>query len=166
MDLQRIVLVMKKHLSIFLLLLSFVFCVSAQEKQSLLFNTFPHQWRSEQLREVDNFLVKLNEMPKAMGFVIFYEGKYPFLDKKERKKMVFPKHGELSCKVQAIRYHINSRRRIPLDNILFIDGGFREEQTIEFWIVPENAELPKPTPTLDEMQYRKGQPFCNYRDFY
>ena len=30
-----------------------------------------------------------------------------------------------------------------------LDGGFREEVSYEFWIVPEGAEPPRPTPTVD-----------------
>jgi hypothetical protein len=29
------------------------------------------------------------------------------------------------------------------------DGGFREQPAFEVWIVPEGAEPPKPTPTID-----------------
>jgi hypothetical protein len=32
------------------------------------------------------------------------------------------------------------------------DGGFREEPFFEFWIVPEGAEPPRPTPTIDRKE--------------
>jgi len=34
----------------------------------------------------------------------------------------------------------------------FYDGGFREEPYFEFWIVPEGAEPPRPTPTIDRKE--------------
>lgn len=32
------------------------------------------------------------------------------------------------------------------------DGGFREEPYFEFWIVPDGAEPPRPTPTIDRKE--------------
>lgn len=157
---------MKKQLFSFLLLITLAFSVSAQENESRKIDEISSLWRSETLRNVDNFLFELQDDPKAMGFVIFYEGKYLTRDKNSKTKMLYPKYGETSCRVQAIRDHIKLRRTFPINRVLFIDGGFREEQTTELWIVPNNAELPKPSPTLDTMKYRKGKPFCNYQDFY
>jgi len=41
-----------------------------------------------------------------------------------------------------------------------MDGGFREDPAFEFWIVPQGAELPRPTPTVrrDEIVYPKIAP--------
>lgn len=38
---------------------------------------------------------------------------------------------------------------LPNPRIGTLDGGFREQPVFEVWIVPEGAELPKPTPTID-----------------
>lgn len=32
------------------------------------------------------------------------------------------------------------------------DGGFREEPVFEFWLVPDGAEPPRPTPTIDRKE--------------
>lgn len=158
---------MKRQLSIFLLLLLLFSSISAQEKESKLIDGLTSLWQSEALRTVDNLLFKLQDNPEAIGFVISYEGKYAIYEgKKLKKKLLLPKYGETSCRIQAIRNHIKERRKFPIDRILFVDGGFREEQEIEFWIVPENAEFPKLTPTLDKIQYGVGKPFCNYWNFY
>jgi hypothetical protein len=37
----------------------------------------------------------------------------------------------------------------PTGRVLAYDGGFREQPAFEVWIVPEGAEPPKPTPTID-----------------
>ena len=56
-------------------------------------------------------------------------------------------------------FAINSLRRItaqfeknnvPLERIRVIDGGFREQPAYEFWLVPEGAERPRPTPTVNK----------------
>ena len=42
----------------------------------------------------------------------------------------------------------------------FLDGGFRERPAVEIWTVPEGAEFPKATPTVDrrEIVYPKPTP--------
>lgn len=51
-------------------------------------------------------------------------------------------------------------RGIPANRIGAIDGGFREQPAYELWIVPEGAEPPRPTPTIDrkEIVYPKTTP--------
>jgi hypothetical protein len=47
-------------------------------------------------------------------------------------------------------------------NFEFVVAGFRENFTVEFWIVPNGVTPPEPSPTLTKMKYRKGIPakFC------
>lgn len=44
--------------------------------------------------------------------------------------------------------------------IIAMDGGFREEPIFEFWLVPQGAEPPRPTPTVrrDEIIYESTRP--------
>jgi hypothetical protein len=41
---------------------------------------------------------------------------------------------------------------IPAQRVGVVDGGFREEPFYEVWIVPEGAEPPRPTPTVDRKE--------------
>ena len=49
---------------------------------------------------------------------------------------------------------------MPADRVRPVDGGFREQPAIEIWHVPEGAEQPRPTPTVDrrEIVYPKPTP--------
>ena len=38
---------------------------------------------------------------------------------------------------------------IPAQRVGAVDGGFRDQPAYEIWIVPEGAEPPRPTPTVD-----------------
>jgi hypothetical protein len=54
-------------------------------------------------------------------------------------------------------------RNFPrVERFNFIEAGFREKLTVEIWLAPNGATLPKPTPTLTKMKYRKGKAvgFC------
>lgn len=155
---------MKKQFLILLFLFAFVFSVSAQEKEAQKVDELPSFWQYEEVRAViDNFFIRLQRNPQTTGFIIYYEGKY-YADYEENKKpkILLPRRGEADFRMQIIRDHIRLRR-YDADRILFINGGFREENTTEFWLVTNGAELPTPTPTLDKMQYRKGKPewTCN-----
>jgi hypothetical protein len=44
--------------------------------------------------------------------------------------------------------------------VIAMDGGYREEATFEFWVVPVGAEAPRPQPTLrrDEVEVQQARP--------
>jgi hypothetical protein len=41
---------------------------------------------------------------------------------------------------------------VPTERISITDGGFRETPSFEFWLVPEGADAPKPSPTVDRKE--------------
>ncbi len=76
--------------------------------------------------------------------IIFYnqrKGKYPIKSGKD-----------WSERAVDTFYYSNEYLKNRLE---VIDGGYREYPTLEFWIVPEGAEMPKPTPdfTKNEIVY-------------
>lgn len=44
------------------------------------------------------------------------------------------------------------KNNVPLDRIRVMDGGFREQPAYEFWLVPEGAERPRATPTVNKSE--------------
>ncbi len=150
---------MKKPLFSFLFLLLLFSIVSAQEKESRKVGELPSFWQCDYVIQLaDNFLFELQNNPQSTGFVIYYEGKYANDTEQSETKMFLPRRGEADFRVQIIRNHIKLRKQNP-ERVLFINGGFLEEQKTEFWIVPKGADLPKPRPTIGRMEYRKGKPF-------
>ncbi len=53
-----------------------------------------------------------------------------------------------STSLRRMRDHI-VRSGFPAARVSAYDGGFREQPAFEVWIVPEGAEPPRPTPTID-----------------
>ncbi len=108
---------------------------------------------------LDNFEIQLYEESQSNGLVIVYEGKHSKYnyDRKGNStlKFVLPRFGESAFLTQEMQNYLKFRK-IPIGKFLFIDGGFRKNFEVEFWIVPNGAKLPKPTPTLETMKYRKG----------
>ena len=70
--------------------------------------------------------------------------------------LIFPTLGSAKAKINSIKKSLLFVK-MPLDRFKFIDAGFREELTVEFWLVPLGAKPPVPTPTLTKMKYRKGK---------
>ncbi len=69
---------------------------------------------------------------------------------------ILPRIGKANSRIDLIKKHLKFLR-YSTKNIVFINGGFRENLTAEFWLVPRNAEPPKLTPTLKKIKHRKGK---------
>jgi len=151
---------MKRYFFILFLLLSFAFSISAQEKEARKVDEFESVNCDDYLARMDNFQIELSNDPTAKGYILIYEGKIP-KNSKGKFIFVFPHSGEAkSYKKTMIRRM--AFRKYDRQRIVFIEAGFREKLTVEFWLVPAGAEPPKPTPTLKKIKYRKGEPidFC------
>jgi hypothetical protein len=48
--------------------------------------------------------------------------------------------------------NVIDKANLDYETVLTIDGGYRENNTLEYWIAPKNAELPKPSPTFDKSE--------------
>ncbi len=138
---------MKKHLFISAILLILAFNISAQEKEAELSDEFGWIPCEDFRTRIDNFMVDLINRPDARGYVITYDGKY-------RGKL--PVFGETKLRTQTMIQHFKFRK-FPMNRVMFISGGYREDHTNRLYIVPKGAEPPKPEPTLDDMKYRKGK---------
>ena len=54
--------------------------------------------------------------------------------------------------INEIENDIRYNTKIKYEDVVSVDGGYKEKNTIEFWVVPKNAkppEPPVPTPTVD-----------------
>lgn len=96
---------------------------------------------------LDNFFVQLNNNPEAIGYVITYAGT-DFL----------PAQYDDRPTLRRIRQSIAFRRYDAM-RLGFIDGGFREKQATEFWLVPPGAEPPVPTDTVEKPKIPMGKTF-------
>lgn len=81
-------------------------------------------WRNEALKT-----------PNSIGYVIIYGGK-------------FSKKGEIDAHIKGIKAGFKFIR-FDESKVVFIKGGFREKLEVDFWVVPQNACPPLPTPTID-----------------
>lgn len=73
--------------------------------------------------------------PLAQGYIIVYGGKYG-------------KRNEVKAKIADIKANLKNRR-LSANRVTFIDGGFRENLSVELWLMEKGKSPPIPTPTVD-----------------
>jgi hypothetical protein len=148
-----------KLITSIILLLSLFSCVFAQESRKI--DKFGDLSCDDITLRIGDFFEEVKNLENSKGYVVIYNGK---LDYRAKNKIYnYPHQNEVKAEIENIKtrikfYYFDENR------IVLIDGGFRENFTIEFWLVPNGATPPKPTPTLKKMKYRKGkaEPSCKY----
>lgn len=99
-----------------------------------------------------DFFEKIRNEKGSKGYIFIYNGK---LVPASYKKSLIPTRNQVKAEIENIKSRINFFR-FDKKRLVFIDGGFRENFTVEYWVVPSNATLPIPTPTLKKIKFRKG----------
>lgn len=113
--------------------------------------------------------------PDSKIYVIYYGGRFRrenIWNKKTKKndkvKLNYPHREDGLNWAKAIPLYLTSgdtnetkAYQLPKDRFVLVNGGFRENTGVEIWLVPENAESPKPTPTISEkdVKFRNDKPF-------
>lgn len=150
---------MKKRLFGFLILLSLVFTVSAQSKEVQKLDEFGNTNCDDYLARMDYLLSEINNSTNSKGYIFVYEGKLKEFTyhKNNRNQGTRYISSEVGSGKELIRYLKNqlSFRRFPTEKVIFVEAGFREKFTIEFWLVPDDVDAPKPSPTLKKIKQRK-----------
>ena len=84
---------------------------------------------------LDNFAHFLKQEPSSRGYMIFYRGK-----RKSPKYFAYDPEWQFS--------KLNLEWGLEKGRVFLVDGGYRNEQMMELWIVPEGADAPKPSPSI------------------
>ena len=105
------------------------------------FDEFPSVTFDDDKARLDNLAIELQNSPNSVGYIIAYGGRTNRL-------------GHASRMSERARNYLVNTRGINSGRIVAIDGGLREHATYELWIVPQGAEPPRATPTLDPSQAR------------
>lgn len=143
-----------------IILCLFALSAFAQTKEARKFDEL-EVYNCEDLKvRVFNFIAGIKNETGSKGYIVIYEGKYKAFsyDKNgnSTSKFVLPRIGEANSRLQLIKQHFEFLG-YSSKNIVFLNGGFRENLITEFWLVPEDAEQPKLTPTLKKIKHRKGK---------
>ncbi|HUQ32964.1 MAG TPA: hypothetical protein VM095_12665 [Pyrinomonadaceae bacterium] len=150
----------------FVFLCFFIFTTTAfAQQEARKFDSMGQVNCEDAKARLDNWAIELQNNPNTKGYLIFYGGRrysnYVY-DKKKKQYVTVelsPKQGEAGARISPWKPYLTDNRGIDASRIEVIDGGYREEPTIELWVVPTGAKPPTPKPTLSkkEIRFRKGR---------
>lgn len=140
-------------LSKYKLALSLILCLSipAHAKSPIkVFDQFGDLNCEEESARLDNFAIHLQKFPQSRGLVIFYGGR--------RFRGKLPVRGEAAARAARMRPYLVDYRKMPASQLFVIDGGYKEERTVDLWIVPPGVSMPRPNPTvaIKDIKFRPG----------
>lgn len=94
---------------------------------------------------LDNLAVELQNDPTTTTFIFAYAGRTSSIGQADRL-------------LARVRDYLVTERVINASRIILVNGGFREEDCVEVWIVPRGATPPQPTPTVQPGDVRPSRP--------
>jgi len=98
----------------------------------------------DQKARLDNLGVELQNDPTTRGYIIAYGGRMSPV-------------GQVEKLMRRAREYLTTERGIDASRLSVVNGGFREDDSVELWVVPSGATAPQPTPTVQagEIKRRK-----------
>jgi hypothetical protein len=87
----------------------------------------------DQKARLDNLAVELQRDPTAMAYIIAYSGRGSRI-------------GQADFLGTRARDYLVMRRGMDRSRIVIVNGGVRDEDCVELWIVPQGAKPPQPRP--------------------
>lgn len=85
---------------------------------------------------LDNFGIEVQNWPEGVGYIVGYGGRRS-------------RRGEAARRVKRAKHYLVTVRGIDASRLVTIDGGYREELTVELRIRSKEMKPPEPSPTVD-----------------
>src|SRR5256714_12373428 len=99
------------------------------------FDEFPSIAFDDDKARLDQMAIELQNSPGSTGYIIAYAGRRSRAGEAERMGK------------RAVDY-LTVNRGISRARLVFVNGGYRDADALEPWLVPQGAEPPRPTPTI------------------
>ncbi|HVF24147.1 MAG TPA: hypothetical protein VM941_13755, partial [Pyrinomonadaceae bacterium] len=122
--------------------------VAAMEKKILVAREFDECNNctfDDQKARLDNLAVELQNDPATTGYVIAYGGRMSPI-------------GQTARLMTRARDYLINERGIDGSRVVIINGGFRESDSVELWVVPRGATPPRATPTVQAGEVKSNEP--------
>nr|MBA2340867.1 hypothetical protein [Pyrinomonadaceae bacterium] len=108
------------------------------------FDEFPSISFDDDKARLDNLAIELQNNPGARGYVIVYGGRTS-------------RAGSADALGNRAQNYLVTKRGVDASRLVIVNGGYRERDTFELWLVPQGAPAPTPTPTVDSSDARPGR---------
>jgi hypothetical protein len=96
---------------------------------------------NDEKARLDNFAIELQNDPTSQGYLICYGGRRG-------------RAGEAQARCDRAKNYLTTTRGIDASRIVTVDGGYRENLTVELWVVPSGATPPAASPTVDPSEVK------------
>jgi hypothetical protein len=91
---------------------------------------------NDEKARLDNFAIELQNEPGSQGYIIAYGGRRA-------------RANEAQARADRAKDYLVNTRGIDSGRLVTVDGGYKEDLTVELWIVPSGATPPAASPTVD-----------------
>ncbi|MDQ3817179.1 MAG: hypothetical protein M3362_05750, partial [Acidobacteriota bacterium] len=98
------------------------------------YDCFPVTAFDDTKARLDNFAIELQNNPQSRGYIIAYSG-------------ATSRPGQADRLITRAKDYLTNQRGIDSSRFNIINGGYRDTDYFELWVVPPGAEPPTPTPT-------------------
>ncbi|MGI8565261.1 MAG: PKD domain-containing protein [Pyrinomonadaceae bacterium] len=117
-----------------------------EERKVSKFDEYGNIRFNDEKARLDNFAIQLQNDPTARATIIAYGGRRG-------------RRGEAQARANRARDYLVNTRGIDAGRIDTVDGGYREDLTVELYIVPSGATAPTPSATVQEseVQFTRGR---------
>lgn len=95
----------------------------------------------DQKARLDNLAIELQNDPSTTAYVIAYSGRSSRGGTADR------------LLTRALDYLVQ-KRGVDQSRVVTVNGGYRQEDCVELWVVPRGAQPPQPTPTVQAGEAR------------
>lgn len=109
-----------------------------------------------EMAHLDNYAIELLSAPGVQAYVVVYGGRRDTA------------RSELRARRSRIKRYLVNERGIEPARVTVVNGGFRENLTIELWLIPADVEPPRaqPTVSLGGVKYRRAKYSFDCSTFY
>jgi len=111
------------------------------------FDEFPSIAFDDDKARLDNLAIELQNAPTAQGYIIVYGGRRS-------------RPGQADLLGNRARSYLTAQRGIDARRLTIVNGGYRDTDFFELYIVPQGAQTPQSAPTV---QPSEVQPMMNTR---
>jgi len=108
------------------------------------YDCFPFTAFDDTKARLDNLAIELQNNPSSQGYIIVYSG-------------TSSRAGQADRLISRAKDYLTNQRGIDAGRLSVINGGYRDTDYFELWVVPQGAQPPTPTPTA-QGGYGQQQP--------
>jgi len=98
------------------------------------YDCFPFTAFDDTKARLDNLAIELQNNPTSHGYIIVYSG-------------TGSRAGQADRLITRAEDYLVNQRGIDSGRLSVVNGGYRDTDYFELWVVPQGAEPPTPTPT-------------------